>query len=69
MEQLNKIKEALINAGKKVLIQITDDIVKIIVGDSAGSSYSGLEKRGITDSEQIELIYRFGKLDNTKART
>merc|ERR1711962_705183 len=49
MEQLNKIKEALINAGKKVLIQITDDIVKIIVGDSAGSSYSGLEKRGITD--------------------
>merc|ERR1711962_294701 len=45
----NKIKEALINAGKKVLIQITDDIVKIIVGDSAGSSYSGLEKRGITD--------------------
>jgi len=50
MEQLKKIKEALINAGKKVLIQITDDIVKIIVGDNHGSSAGALlYRRGIMD--------------------
>lgn len=50
MEQLAKIKEALVEAGKKVLVQITNDIVKIIVGDSVSySDDSVMYKRSITD--------------------
>merc|ERR1719494_1064826 len=34
MEQLNKMKEALIKAGKTVIIRIVNDVAEIIVGDN-----------------------------------
>jgi len=38
MAELEKMKQVLIDAGKKVLIQIVDDVVKIIIGDQVVSS-------------------------------
>jgi len=53
MEQLNKMKEALIKAGKTVLIRIVNDVAEIIVGDNSVESddeFTYMEKRGIKDA-------------------
>merc|ERR1719283_183264 len=53
MEQLNKMKEALIKAGKTVIIRIVNDVAEIIVGDNVVESddeFTYMEKRGIKDA-------------------
>merc|ERR1712180_197053 len=53
MEQLDKMKEALIKAGKTVLIRIVNDVAEIIVGDNSVESddeFTYMEKRGIKDA-------------------
>merc|ERR1711881_765151 len=52
LEQINKMKEALIKAGKTVLIRIVNDVAEIIVGDNSVESddeFTYMEKRGIKD--------------------
>merc|ERR1712147_143912 len=51
LDSLNKIKEVTINAGKKVIIQIKGEIVRIITGATEASSdeFEFMEKRGIAD--------------------
>ena len=50
MEQLNKMKEALIKAGKTVIIRIVNDVAEIIVGDNVvESDETYMAKRGFND--------------------
>jgi len=39
IEQLKQMKEIIIDAGKKVLIKIVDDIVQVIIGDQITQSF------------------------------
>merc|ERR1712168_1323892 len=47
LEQLNQMKEIIIDAGKKVLIQVKDDVVRIIVDALKGESE--IETYGFSD--------------------
>jgi uncharacterized protein YjhX (UPF0386 family) len=49
MAELQKMKEVLIKAGKKVLIEITNNAVKIIVGDQVAYSHVQLSAYGFKD--------------------
>merc|ERR1712212_954773 len=55
LDSLNKIKEVTINAGKKVIIQIKGEIVRIITGATEASS------------DEFEFMEKLG--DNIKADT
>merc|ERR1711962_602920 len=69
LDSLNKIKEVTINAGKKVIIQIKGEIVRIITGATEASSdeFEFMEKRGIADiwGKVKEAMKKLG--DNIKA--
>ena len=47
LDHLNKVKEIVIDAGKKVLIQVKDDVVRIIVDALKGESE--IETYGFSD--------------------
>ena len=53
LDRLNKVKEIVINAGKQIIIQVRDDIVRIITGATKGESE--IETYGLSDCKFIEF--------------
>ena len=58
MEELTKMKQVLIDAGKKVLIVVKKGVVQLVIGEMMGYSndHALVEKRGFRDCKYLHLL-------------